>query len=128
MIDHIAIAANSESDSDLFFIQLLGLKKIREKIVSAELMEKFFGVNRKHKFVSYGGETMNFEVFITEDNTKAKDVYTHSCLFIDNRDKFVDKAASLGFTVIRVPRDDGNGYFLFIKDAFQNLYEIKETE
>ncbi len=128
MIDHIAIAANSESDSDLFFIHLLGLKKIREKIVSAELMEKFFGVKRKFKFVSYSGQKMNFEVFITEDNTKAKDVYTHSCLFIDNRDKFVDKAASLGFPVIKVQREDNNGYFLFIKDAFQNLYEIKEAE
>ena len=127
MIDHIAIAANSESDSDLFFIQLLGLKKIREKIVSAELMEKFFGVNRKHKFVSYGDEKMNFEVFITEDNTKAKDIFTHSCLFIEYRDKFIVKATSLGFPVIKVQRDDNDGYFLFIKDAFQNLYEIKET-
>ena len=127
MIDHIAIAANSESDSDLFFIQLLSLKKIREKIVSAELMEKFFGVNRKHKFVSYGDEKMNFEVFITEDNTKAKDIFTHSCLFIEHRDKFIVKATSLGFPVIKVQRDDNDGYFLFIKDAFQNLYEIKET-
>jgi len=127
MIDHIAIAANSESDSDLFFIQLLGLKKIREKTVSAELMEKFFGVKRKNKFVSYSGEKMNFEVFITEDNTKAKDIFTHSCLFIENRDKFIVKATSLGFPVIKVQREDNNGYFLFIKDAFQNLYEIKET-
>ncbi|HDZ18934.1 MAG TPA: hypothetical protein ENH75_11610 [archaeon] len=128
MIEHLAIAANSEIDSDKFFIQLLGLKKVREKIVSADLMEKFFGLKKEHKFVSYGSDTMTFEVFISADDTKAKDLYTHSCLLIENRDEFVNRAFSLGFTMIKVPRDDSTGYFLFIKDSFQNLYEIKEKE
>ena len=128
MIEHIAVAANSKIDSDKFFIQLLGLKKIRDKIVSADLMEKFFGLKKEHKFVSYGSDTMTFEVFISDDDTKVKDFYTHSCLLIENRDEFVKKALSLGYTTIKVPRDDGTGYFLFIRDSFKNLYEIKEKE
>ncbi|KKN16166.1 hypothetical protein LCGC14_0978590 [marine sediment metagenome] len=126
MIDHIAIAANSESDSDLFFIQLLGLEKIRIKNVSGDLMEKFFGMRKDHKFALYGNDKINFEVFITNDSSKAKDIFTHSCLYIENRDELVKTASSLGFKVIQVPRDDGNGYYLFIKDSFHNLYEIKE--
>ncbi|KKK76150.1 hypothetical protein LCGC14_2866590, partial [marine sediment metagenome] len=51
-----------------------------------------------------------------------------SCLLIENRDEFVNRAFSLGFTTIKVPRDNSTGYFLFIKDSFQNLYEIKEKE
>ncbi len=89
-------------------------------------MEKFFGVKRDQKFIVYGKEDMNFEVFITDDNSKATDVFTHSCLLIEGRDQFVGKAISMGFNVVKVPRKDGNGYYLFIKDSFQNLYEIKE--
>ena len=124
-IEHIAVCANSEVDSDKFFMELLGLKKSRSFIVSANKMVKFFGVNKDQNFIRY--ENMNFgvEVIITEDNSKAKDIYTHPCLIIEERDKLVEKAQAMGFPVIKVPRDDGNGYYLFIKDYYDNLYEIK---
>jgi len=32
----------------------------------------------------------------------------------------------MGYDIVKVPRKDGVGYYLFIKDSFQNLYEIKE--
>ncbi|UCD00508.1 MAG: hypothetical protein JSV23_06340 [Promethearchaeota archaeon] len=69
---------------------------------------------------------MRFEVFITNDNSKANDVFTHSCLLIENRDVFVNTASSMGFDVVKVPRKESEGYYLFIKDSFHNLYEIKE--
>ena len=124
-IEHIAVASNSEADSDKFFMELLGLKKSRSFIVSANKMVKFFGVNKDQNFIRY--ENMNFgvEVIITEDDSKAKDIYTHPCLIIEERDKLVEKALSMGFPVIKVPRDDGSGYYLFIKDNYDNLYEIK---
>lgn len=124
-IDHIAVCANSEVDSDKFFMELLGLKKSRSFIVSANKMVKFFGVNKDQNFIRY--ENMNFgvEVIITEDDSKAKDIYTHPCLIIEERDKLVEKAHSMGFPVIKVPRDSGSGYYLFIKDNYDNLYEIK---
>lgn len=124
--EHIAVGYNSEKESDKFFIDLLGLKKIRLKSVSADLMENFFGVKREYTSVIYGNEDSNFEVFITNDKSKANDVFTHSCLLIENRDELVEKANSMGFDVVKVPRKDSDGYYLFIKDTFQNLYEIKE--
>ena len=127
-IEHIAVGNNSEEESDKFFVDLLGLKKTRTKLVSADLLEKFFGVKTEHTFVIYKNEDSNFEVFITNDKGKANDVFTHSCLVIDNRDEFVDKASSMGFDIVKVPRKDSNGYYLFIKDTFQNLYEIKEKQ
>ncbi|MFX1420628.1 MAG: VOC family protein [Promethearchaeota archaeon] len=125
-IDHIAVGSNSEEESDKFFIELLGLKKIRSKIVSNILMERFFGVKREHKFILYGNKDANFEVFITNGNDKAQDVFTHSCLLIDNRDDLVEKASSLGFGVVKVSRQESDGYYLFITDSYNNLYEIKE--
>ncbi|MFX0022719.1 MAG: VOC family protein [Candidatus Hermodarchaeota archaeon] len=124
--EHIALGYNSEQEADKFFIDLLGLNKIRTKNVPSDLMEKFFGVKQKQTFIVYGNDDSNFEVFITNDKSKAKDIFTHSCLLIENRDEFVNRASSMGFDVIKVPRNEGTGYYLFIKDAFQNLYEIKE--
>ena len=89
-------------------------------------MKKFFGIKREQKFIVYGKEDFNFEVFITNDKSKAKDIFSHCCILIENRDRFVDKATSLGFNVVKVPRKDADGYYLFIKDSFQNLYEVKE--
>ncbi len=91
-------------------------------------MKKFFGLYQEQKFVVYGKNNSNFEVFITNDKSKAKDIFTHSCLLIENRDDFVSRATSMGFNVVKVPRNDGTGYYLFIKDGFQNLYEIKELK
>jgi hypothetical protein len=125
-IEHIALGYNSEEEADRFFIDLLGLKKIRSKSVPGDLMKKFFNVKGESKFVIYGNKDSNFEIFITNDNSRAQDVFTHSCLLIENRDEFLSRASSMGYDLVKVPRKDSDGYYLFIKDTFQNLYEIKE--
>jgi hypothetical protein len=125
-IEHLAIGYNSEKEADKFFIDLLGLKKLITKIVTPDLMEKFFSIKKEQKFVVYGNNNSKFEVFITNDNSKANDIYTHACLVIENRNELLNKASSMGFDVVKVPRKDGIGYYLFIKDSFKNLYEIKE--
>lgn len=124
-IEHIAVASNSEADSDKFFVELLGLKKVRSFSVSAEKMIEFFGVNQEQNFIRYDMDDLGVEVIITDDNSKSKDIFTHSCLIVEDRDKIVDKAISLGFKTIKVLRNDGNGFYLFIKDIYGNLYEIK---
>ncbi len=126
-IDHVAVGSNSEQDADKFFIELLGLKKTRSFTVSADLMEKFFGVKNEQLIVRYGNSSLSFEVFITNNTEKARDNFTHPCLSIENRDEFLNKASSLGFPIIKVPRKDSDNYYLFIKDLFDNLYEIKEN-
>ena len=127
-IEHIGVASNTEEDSDKFFIELLGLKKIRSFTVSADLMEKFFGTKKEHKIVRYEKDSLSFEVFITDDESKAKDIFSHACILVKERDVFVDKASYMGFSIVKVPRKDSSGYYLFIKDRYQNLYEIKDLE
>jgi len=125
-IEHIAIACRSENDSDKFFTELLGLKKVRTFSVPINLMVAFFERKREQEVIRYENGSLSVEVFITNDNSRSKDVFTHSCLLVMNRDELVEKASSMGFTVIKVPRKGSNDYYLFIKDSFQNLYEIKE--
>ena len=124
-IEHIAVASNSIEDSDRFFTELLGLKKIKTFSVSAELMEKFFRINKEYVFVRYQNDNLGVEVIITNDNSKSIDIFTHSCLTVDNRDEFVNISSSMGYTTIKVPRKESEGYYLFVKDSFGNLFEVK---
>jgi len=124
-IEHIAVASNSEYESDRFFIDLLGLKKIRKFAVNEDLMEKFFGIRKEQEIIRYSNEEINIEVFISNDFTAVKDIFTHFCFIIEDRDKVLSKAKSMGYNVIKVERENSPNFYLFIKDSFGNLYEIK---
>ena len=125
-IDHIAVTSNSEEESDKFFVDLLGLKKSRSFVVSKDKMEQFFGVSKEQDVIRYESHSMSVEVFVTNDDSKARDIFTHSCLLVDKRDDLVKKAKAMSFPVIKVPRADSNSYYLFIIDNWENLYEVKE--
>jgi catechol 2,3-dioxygenase-like lactoylglutathione lyase family enzyme len=125
-IEHIAVASNSEEDADKFFVGLLGLTKVRAKTVSADLIEKFFGISRAQKFILYRDDNSNFEIFITDDTTRARDIFTHTCIIVEDRDGLIQKGTLMGFKFTKVPRKDSNGYYLFVKDLYHNLYEIKQ--
>lgn len=124
-IEHIAVASNSIEDSDKFFSELLGLKKIKDFLLPLDLTKKFFEIDKEQRIVRYGNDNISFEIFITDDDSKAKDIFTHPCIIIDNREKLIEKATSLGFPIIKALRKDRDDYILFIKDLFGNLYEIK---
>ena len=125
-IEHVAVSMNSEKDSDMFFMDLLKLKKTRSFTVNAELIQQFFGISKEQLIIRYSdGKGMDFEVFITNDDGKTRDRFTHLCIVIENKDELLERAKSLGFSTIKVPRKDGESYYLFIKDTHGNLYEIK---
>jgi len=124
-IEHLAVSSNSEEDSDNFFIKLLGLKKLRSFVVSSDLMEQFFKVKNENKVIRYGNEGVSVEVFITDDKSKALDKFTHMCLVIEDRAKLIDTARQMNYEVIKVPRKNSDVFYLFLKDKFGNLYEIK---
>ena len=124
-LEHIAISNNSENASDKFFINLLGCERTRSFTVSSDLTDQFFGVKKEQKIVRYEKDEVSFEVFITDDDNHAKDTFTHACLVIDDREELINKAKLLNFETIKIPRKNNEGYYLFLKDSFRNLYEIK---
>ncbi|NHJ20609.1 MAG: hypothetical protein EAX91_06705 [Candidatus Lokiarchaeota archaeon] len=125
-IEHIAVSSNSIEDSDTFFMELLNLKKERDFIVSEGLMEQFFGVRKTQRVIRYGNENINVEAFIMDDDSYALDKFTHTCLQIEDRERLIDRAKKLKFNVIKIPRKNNEGFYLFLKDSFGNLFEIKE--
>jgi len=124
-IEHFAVGSNSEDDSDKFFMNLLDMRKERSFVVSDDLMEQFFGIRREQKIVRYRNDNVSVETFITEDYSTTLDKFTHICLVINDREKIIEKAKELKIKVIQVPRKSSEGYYLFLKDFYGNLYEIK---
>jgi catechol 2,3-dioxygenase-like lactoylglutathione lyase family enzyme len=124
-IEHIAISSKSVEDSDKFFIELLGMKKERDFVVPDDLIEQFFGVRKNQRILRYENDELSVEAFIMNDDSIALDTFTHTCLLIEDREKLIKKARQLNFKVIRVPRKNNTGFYLFLKDNFGNLFEIK---
>ena len=67
------------------------------------------------------------EVIITNTLEKMKDKFTHACIMVEDSIKLIEKAADMGYRIIKVPRDKASGYYLFLRDNFGNLFEIKEV-
>ena len=124
-IEHVAVASNSEVNSDDFYMSLLKLQKVKSFTVSKELMNQFFGVNKDQQITRYSNDSVNIEVFITNTNEKSFDKFTHTCIIVEDRDKLVDDARKKGYQVSKVPREGSDIYYLFIKDDFGNIFEIK---
>ncbi|TXT59372.1 MAG: hypothetical protein BAJALOKI3v1_1080007 [Promethearchaeota archaeon] len=124
-LNHFAVASISEEDSDTFFLKLLGFQKTRDFTVPAKLMNKFFEENKDQRIIRYEHGDVAAEVFITDGNSYRTDTFTHVCLEVENRNEIVSKGRELDIKVIQVPRENSEGYYLFLQDPFGNIYEIK---
>ncbi len=124
-IEHIAVSSNSEEEADEFFSDLLELKKERDFVVSEDLMEQFFNIKKAQRIIRYENEDLSVEAFITDDKNQALDRFTHTCLIVEDRIRLIERAKKLNFEVIQVPRKNSDGFYLFLKDSFGNLFEIK---
>ena len=124
-IEHIAVSSNSEEKADEFFIELLGMRKERDFVVPEDLVEHFFNVKKEQRVIRYENENMSVEAFITDDKNQALDKFTHTCLIVEDRIRLIEKAKQLNLEVIQVPRKNNEGFYLFLKDTYGNLFEIK---
>ena len=124
-IEHIAVSSNSEEEADAFFMNLLELKKERDFVVPEDLMEQFFNVKRAQRIIRYENEDLSIEAFLTDDKNQALDRFTHTCLIVEDRISLIERAKNLNFKVIQVPRKNSEGFYLFLKDSYGNLFEIK---
>ena len=123
--EHAAVNSNSKENSEKFFSKLLGMELVRDFVVKRELISKFFGIDKDMQFLRYEKDDFAIEVIIRTDDSRAKDIYTHICLVINDREALIQEAHKLDFETIKVLRDDNSGFYLFIKDDYGNIYEIK---
>ena len=125
-LKHVALTCSSEDESDKFYGQLLGLKKVRSKILSSELSSKLFNVEQEFRLIDYQNENINFEIFVGKQQTSEPRKVEHICLEVDNSDLFLDKCHDIGVDILRIPK--GDAFITFIKDFSGNSFEIKAKQ
>jgi catechol 2,3-dioxygenase-like lactoylglutathione lyase family enzyme len=123
---HVGLTSGSEKNSDKFFGELLGLKKLEPKTLPAPLSQALFNVNADLKVINYMSDHAHFEIFIHAPEKSCVKPIEHVCLDVDDLAAFVQKCRSLNVNVLQVPK--GDALLTFISDDDDNLFEIRERK
>ncbi|MEW6265082.1 MAG: hypothetical protein AB1641_18555 [Thermodesulfobacteriota bacterium] len=123
-LNHLALVFSSEEKSDRFFIELLGLAKLRSRLLTLDFGRRLFNLDREVKFVDYGREDLRFEVFIDPESGSRPDPLAHVCLEVNDRPSFLGRAEAMGLKVTQAAK--GEAVVVFIEDSDGHFYEIKE--
>ena len=125
LLSHVALSCRSEENSDRFYKDLLGLKKMRTFVLAADLAKSLFGLDGECTVVDYKNDDAHFEIFLVGDTVPIGG-FNHVCISVDNREDLIKMCTEGGFEFTKLPkgRDD---IFLFIKDLDGNIFEVKEN-
>ena len=121
-IGHVAVEGLDEQKSDLFFMDILGLKRVKSFTLSDSLSEEIFGIRKECSIVVYGNNMMQVEVFLTGRIKETS--FDHLCLLVDNKQEFIRRCQQYGLHPVLVKKEKKQ--LLFVQDWSHNWYEIKE--
>ena len=120
---HLGIINRSEQEAETFYDKLLGLKKLYDFEIEADLSARLFSYPEQLKVLVYGSDSIKIEIIILEDFSLTSPSVQHTCIQVDNLERFIKNAAGLNAEIISAER---NGKILyFVKDFSGNLFEIK---
>lgn len=120
---HAAVGASTAEKADTFFEDLVGLSKIKASVLTRELANSIFHIDAACGLVLYGNENFSVEVIVTDPLPGQGRTFSHICLEVEDRDRFIERCRSKGLEINLVPK--GDALLCFIEDFDGNLYEIK---
>lgn len=112
---------NDENNANLFFKNILGLEFNKKICISETLSEIIFGIKQPVEILVYENNKVRFEIFINK--RILENSYNHICLYIENKDEFLNRCNEFKVEIIKTRKNGKN--LLFIKDFSGNLFEIK---
>jgi len=119
---HIALSVSDYKEIEKFYINVLGMKQIKNFVLRKSLAANIFDINEEITVFLLQKDKVIFEIFITTGNRKQ--AFDHVCISIKNRESFINKVLLNGYQVIRIERELFD--LIFIKDKDGNIFEIKE--
>ena len=123
---HVALVYSTEQNADRFLGGVLELKKSELKTLSRELSQAIFNLDRELATINYTNDSLQVEVFIDGTHPGKTRPVEHICFEVDDLQAFLERCRRENVSVSRIPRGD---YFLiFVRDADNNLFEIKEKK
>ena len=123
VLRHVGLKSGSEEKADVFYRDLLGLKKSEPKTLNSALSKSIFDIDSELVIINYLNEKVHFEVFITVSAGHIIPQIDHTCLEVHNLNDFLNKCKILSVEVNQIPKGDKT--LTFIRDFDGNLFEIK---
>ena len=124
-LNHVALVCGSEQNADVFYKDVLGLRKIKSFVLSNDLAHRIFGIDREYRVLVYGNDRFTAEIFLAAHHPGPDNSLEHVCLEVEDREDFVKRCESMHVEVNRIPK--GDALLTFVKDHDGNLFEIKEA-
>lgn len=122
-LHHASLVSSSEANADKFYEGILKLRKIKTSILKNNLALRIFDMDVECPLILYGNEDFAIEVFVTNQIPDKKAPFSHLCLEVEDREKFLTSCRSTGLAINLVPRADSQ--ICFVQDFDGNLFEIK---
>ena len=122
-LHHAALVSSSEANADKFYEGILELRKIKTSLLTNNLAVEIFNIDVECPLILYGNQDFAIEVFVTNQILEKKAPFTHLCLEVEDREKFLTRCRSNGLEVNLVPK--GDSQICFVQDFDGNLFEIK---
>lgn len=126
LMRHMALTCSSETKSDRFYKNLLGLEKSGPKILPVALSKAIFNIDSELMMINYQGEQVHFEIFITDHSINDGRQIEHVCIEVDDLPIFLKKCDEMDVDISQIPKGDRT--LTFIRDYDGNLFEIKHKQ
>ena len=123
-LEHIAITVSEPVDIKDFYLDILGMKEVKNFVLNKVLAYKIFGINKETSVFLLQKEDIYLEVFVTPEQKKQN--FEHICLAVNDRETLVKNSLKQNYECIRIERDLFD--LVFIKDKSGNIFEIKESQ
>ena len=120
-LEHIAINVVDELEIASFYIDVLGMSKLKNFTISKGLSEQIFNIPKEAVVYLMQKEEIILEIFVTKKQYKQG--FRHICISVKNREELVKKAEQKAYECTRIKREFSD--LVFIRDKSGNIFEIK---
>ena len=121
-LEHIALTISEPADIKDFYLDILGMKEVKNFVLNKVLANKIFGVNKEISVFLLQKDDISLEIFILHGQSKRS--FEHICLAVNDREELVENCLKQNYECIRIERDLFD--LIFLKDKSGNVFEIKE--
>jgi len=123
LVDHVGIINKREDEAVEFYQNLLGMEKIKESSVPAELSRQLFNLFQEIRMLVFGRESTKIEVFIIPGFTSPSPNISHFSLHVLHFPDLLKRLTQAGVKVIT--GQHGGKTVYFTEDFSGNRVEIK---
>lgn len=121
-LQHIALNIVDIEEIKNFFIDILGMKAIKNFVLKKDLAQKIFNINQDTAVYVLQKSDLFLELFIS--NERFTQGFNHLCISINKREELINKSKNANYEHIRIQREFSD--LILIKDKSGNIFEIKE--